>query len=217
MKGAKSLLDSLMQGSGEMGQRAKQAWDGQSTGSKGAIAGGLLGVLLGGGGRGGLGGMVRVGGAALIGSLASKAYADWQAGKAAQADDRDDLPMPSLLTDESDDHATRLLQAMVAAAKADGHVTDEERARISGQLQTLGLADDARALIEAELAAPLDIGRVANLASTPEQAAEIYTASLLVVDPEGAAEKGYLAMLAARLQLDPALVTHLHQRAATLA
>ena len=38
----------------------------------------------------------------------------------------------------------------------------------------------------------------------------VYAASLLAVDPEGAAEKGYLAMLAARLHLDAGLVAHLH-------
>lgn len=214
MKGAKSLLDSLLQSGGEMGKKAKETWDEQSTGTKGAVAGGLLGVLLGGGGRGGLGGVARVGGAALIGSLVSKAYADWQAGKlGAGGDDA----MSGLIADQSDDHATRLLQAMIAAAKADGHVTDEERARISGQLLKLGLGDDARAMIETELAAPLDVGRVADLAKSPEEAAELYAASLLVVDREGAAEQGYLAMLAARMRLDPALVAQLHARVETLA
>jgi uncharacterized membrane protein YebE (DUF533 family) len=106
---------------------------------------------------------------------------------------------------------------MVAAAKADGHVTAMERRRIGTQLDTLGLGPEAQALITDELDAPLDVGRIAGLARTPEEAAEVYAASLLVVDPEAPAEKGYLAMLAARLQLDPALVSHLHARAADLA
>ena len=66
------------------------------------------------------------------------------------------------------------------------------------------------AFIDEEISRPLDIDAVAKGAGCPEQAAEIYAASLLVVDPEGPAEKGYLAMLAARLRLEPELVAHLH-------
>ena len=106
---------------------------------------------------------------------------------------------------------------MVAAAKADGHVTPTERRRIGGQLGALGLGPEAQSLIEAELDAPLDVGAIAGLATSQEEAAEIYAASLLVVDPDAPAEKGYLAMLAARLQLPPGLVEHLHARAASLA
>ena len=78
---------------------------------------------------------------------------------------------------------------MVAAAKADGHVTPEERARIADQLPVLGLGAEAQALIAAELDQPLDIGAIAALAANEAQATQIYTASLLVVDPEAAAEK----------------------------
>lgn len=233
MFNAKSLLDSLMgqvsqatsgQGAAGIGQKAKEVWGSQSTLGKGAIAGGLLGVLMTDSGRKLLGAGVQVGGAALIGGLAYKAYSDWQAGKSVAADAGPvALPAPEgtrfLPSDagQANDLAARLLQAMVAAAKADGHVTTMERARIDGQLATLGLEAEASAMIAAELDAPLDPGRIAGLARSEEEAAEIYAASLLVVDPEGAAEKGYLAMLAARLKLDPGLVAHLHARVASLA
>ena len=102
---------------------------------------------------------------------------------------------------------------MIAAAKADGHVTLEEQRRIAGQLEALQIGDEHRVFIEDELAKPLDIDAVAAGASGPEQAAEIYAASLLAIDHDGAAERGYLAMLAARLKLDPGLVQHLHASA----
>ena len=221
MKDARALLDSLMQSGGEMATKAKQAWDGQSVGAKGALAGGLLGVLFG-GGRGGLGSVARVGGMAAIGSLASKAYADWQAGKAAQAATEADLPPadPKFLptdADAADEQATRLLQAMVAAAKADGRVTAEERSRITGQMASLGLSEEAAGMLEAELAAPLDVGRVAALARSPEEAAAVYAVSLLVADGDGDAEKAYLADLAGKLKLDPGLVEHLQARTARVA
>lgn len=240
MFNAKSLLDTVMGqvaqatggksgatgalNTGDLGQKAKDLWAGQSTLGKGAIAGGLMSVLMTKGGRKMLGTGVQIGGAALIGGLAYKAYQDWQAGKAIAAEPGPmALPRPEgtafMPSDpaQANDLAARLLQAMVAAAKADGHVTADERARIDGQLAALGLETEAAAMIAAELDAPLDAGRIAALARTEEEAAEIYAASLLTVDSEGAAEKGYLAMLAARLKLDPGLVAHLHAKVAALA
>jgi uncharacterized membrane protein YebE (DUF533 family) len=233
MLNAKSLLDSLTgtvrqvtggQGAKGLAEKAKGAWDGQSTLAKGAIAGGLLGVLLTNGGRRLLGTGAKVGGAALIGGLAFKAYEDWKAGKSAKPEDGPiTLPKPdgtAFLPDDSDaadDLATRILQSMIAAAKADGHVTPDERARIDAQLGNLGLGDEATAMITAELDEPLDVGRVASLARSEEEATQIYAASLLVVDEDAPAEKDYLAKLAAQLKLDTGLVAHLHAKAAQLA
>ena len=69
MFNAKSLLDNLTGGQGVKGltDKAKGAWDNQSSLGKGAIAGGLLGVLLTGGGRRLIGTGLKVGGAALKG------------------------------------------------------------------------------------------------------------------------------------------------------
>lgn len=227
MKQAKSLLDSLMggmtdltggQGTRGLATRAKGAWDGQSTLAKGAIAGGLLGVLLSGNARRLVGTGVKIGGAALIGGLAYKAYSDWQSGKSAEPSDAPvSLPKPQGAFDMDDDFAERLLQAMVAAAKADGHVTPDERMNIDRQLSRLGLEAEAQALIAAELDSPLDVGRIAGLARNEAEAAEIYTASVLVIDAAGAAEQGYLAMLAARLGLDSGLVAHIHTQAKAVA
>eukprot|EP01031_Cornospumella_fuschlensis_P012808 gene12808-15658_t len=151
----KSLLDSLLGGvkdltAGQnMGQMASQlsgkartAWEGQSTLTKGAVAGGLLAMLLSGNARKLVGTGAKIGGAALIGGLAFKAYEDWKSGKTA-ADTNPDtplaLPQPSdafLPHDETaaDDLSQRLLRAMIAAAKADGQVTPAERARITDTL-----------------------------------------------------------------------------------
>ena len=216
--GAKNLA--TQQGASDLATKAKEGWGAQNTLTKGALAGGLLGVLLSGNARRLVGTGVQVGGAALIGGLAFKAYEDWQAGKAAQpAKELVALPEPTerfLPSDAAaaEDLSRRLLQAMVAATKADGQVTAQERARIAELLPQLGLTQDAAAMIEAERDAPLDFNRIAGLARSEAEAAEIYAASLLAVDPNGAAEKGYLAMLAARLNLDAGLVEHLHANAA---
>ena len=229
MLNAKSLLDDLMGGLGQLtgGQgakgltgKAKATWDSQSTLGKGAIAGGLLGVLLTRGGRRMLGTGIKIGSMAAIGGLAYKAYEDWKAGRS--SGDAPALPAPAgsefhpVDAAAQDDLATRILQAMIGAAKADGVVTPEERAAIDGQLPQLGLGDEATALIAAELDAPLDVGRIAGLARSEAEATQIYAASLMVVDEESPAEKGYLAMLAARMNLDQGLVDRLHTEAARL-
>jgi uncharacterized membrane protein YebE (DUF533 family) len=230
MKDAKSLLDSLMgsvteltkgSGLGDLATRARGAWDDQSTLAKGAIAGGLLGVLLSGNARRMLGTGIKIGGMAAIGGLAYKAWEDWNAGKATDVGG-EVVAAPSGTAFAPDDPAAadslaaRLLQAMVSAAKADGHVTDAERASIDAQLGSLGLGDTATAMITAELDAPLDVGRIAALAEQPEDGVQLYAASLLVVDPDGPAEKAYLASLADKLGLAVDLVAHLHAKAATL-
>lgn len=231
---AKSFLDGLLGGvqsltggksAADLTQTAKDSWNSQSTLTKGAIAGGILGILLSGNARRMLGAGAKVGGAAVIGGLAYKAYEDWKAGKAAQTSSPDqplELPHPSDAflphdQDAADDLSYKLLQAMIAAAKADGQVTPQERARITEQLPRLALGERAQAMLTDQLDTPLDIAGIASLATSEAQAVEIYAASLLVVDPQGGAEKGYLAMLAARLNLDPGLVAHLHARAGSVA
>ena len=226
MAGFSSLLGSLASGLSELAagqnvgglvQTAKTTWGNQSTLTKGAIAGGLLSVLLSGNARKLVGTGVGMGGAALIGSLAMKAFSDWQAGNAAPTPNMSQAPLPApggtafLPTDpaQSEDLSHRLLQAMIAATKADGVVTPQERGAIEAQLADLGLGPEAEAMIRTQLDLPLDIGQVAGLAHNPQEAAGVYTASLLVVNRNGAAEKGYLGMLAARLGLDPTLVAHL--------
>ncbi|NHB76064.1 tellurite resistance TerB family protein [Rhodobacter calidifons] len=229
MLNAKSLLDDLMgalnqltggQGAKGLTDKAKETWNNQSTLGKGAIAGGLLGVLLTSGGRRMLGTGLKIGGMAAIGALAYKAYEDWKAGRS--GDPAAALPSPEgtafLPSDPTaaDDLATHLLQAMVAAAKADGHVTPDERARIDGQLRNLGLGEEAEALIAAELDAPLDAARIAALAQSEAEAIQLYAVSLLAVDPDTEAEKAYLASLASALRLDPGLVDRLHAETARL-
>ena len=236
MAGLGNLLGGLLGGIGDlanaqnmggMATNARTAWDGQSNMTKGAIAGGLLAVLLSGTGRRLVGTGVEVGGAALIDGLALQAFSNWQAGKAAQAAPVGSAPLKIPVAVGTPFHpadpaaaenlATKMLQAMVAATKADGVVTDQEKAAIDAQLANFGLGPEAQAMIAAELAAPLDPGRIAALASNPEEAAGLYTASLLVVNRDGPAEKGYLAMLAARLNLDAGLVSHLEASVAQVA
>ena len=222
---AKRLMDQFLggqDGKGGAGEFMKGA-------GGGALAGGLAAILLGSKGGREIGGeALKLGGMAAVGALAYKAYHDWQAGKEAPAAPlaQQSVPMlpapsgtPFNPSTESGQQklARHLLRAMIAAAKADGHIDAQEQTRIFAEMDKLPLAADDQVFVMDELRAKLDIDAVAGAAETPEEAAEIYTASLLAIDIDNAAERGYLAMLAARLKLDDALVAHLQQTAAAAA
>ena len=185
----------------------------------GALAGGLAGILLGTKqGRKIAGTAATVGGMALVGALAYGAYKNWQSGRAPAQDARSvpllppprDTPFNPASETEQQSLGLSLMRAMIAAAKSDGHVDATEQANIFAQLDKLNLSAEEKAFVLDELRKPLDVDAVARGARTPEQAAEIYVASLLAIDVDNPAERGYLTMLAARLQLDEKLVAHLH-------
>jgi uncharacterized membrane protein YebE (DUF533 family) len=199
----------------------------------GALAGGLASVLLGGGRKPKklAKTALKYGGMALVAGLAWKAYRDWQAGRAPPSAtplppgaELPRLPSPSTAPEAarfapSDEAAAQdlsraLLRAMIAAAKSDGHIDAAEQARIFARLDDFDLDAEDKAFVMDELRRPLDIDAVAAAATSPEAAAEIYAASLLAIDPDTPAERGYLQLLAARLGLDPALAAHLEAGAA---
>jgi uncharacterized membrane protein YebE (DUF533 family) len=190
----------------------------------GVAAGGLAALLLGSKqGRKLAGNVLQYGGMAVVGALAYRAYQTWQAGQsqapASQAPTTflpppSDTPFAPAGASDQQMLAHNLLRAMIAAAKADGHIDDREHAAIFSEMDKMPLDPDDRTFVLDELRKPLDIDAVARGARTPEEAASIYAASLLAIDVDNAAERGYLAMLAARLKLDDALVTQLHDAVA---
>ena len=183
----------------------------------GAAAGGLVSILLGSkSGKKLAGGALKLGGAAMLGGLAYRAWQNYQATKGAQTtvpveSPKDITPniegtvfLPSA-PKERNELSLVLLRAMIAAAKADGHIDAAEQKSIFTKLDELALDNDAKAFVIDELRKPLDIDAVVQGATSPERAVEIYAASVLAIDPDDPAEQAYLAMLASRLKLDPGL------------
>ena len=73
---------------------------------------------------------------------------------------------------------------MIGAAKADGHVDAAEQARLFEQVDRLGLDAEAKGFVFDALGKPVDLAELASAAATPEQAAELYLASRLAIDPK---------------------------------
>ena len=80
-----------------------------------------------------------------------------------------------------------------------------ERGLIEAELQRQGGDAAQRSWLEQELRKPLDPAEVARAAQGPEQASEIYLASLLVADETSFMERAYLDELARQLKLPDSL------------
>lgn len=178
----------------------------------GALAGGLLGLLVGTEtGRKVGGAAVQVGALAALGGLAWKAYQSHRNGPASapETPTPGDLPLEPQKRDEAAEQklAEATLIAMIQAAKADGTIDDAERAAILGRLGPINA--EAQAFLDRELAAPIDLDRLAALAVTPEDKVHVYAASLLAIRVDQISETTYLEALAAKLGLDPALVAEI--------
>ena len=188
----------------------------------GMAAGSLLGLLVGNKKvRKFAGGAVGYGGAAALGALAYRAYQNWQEGKAVAkapaAAERDIAPAAGFAPPMAADgrpFALALILAMIGAAKADGHIGQEEQAAIFAKVNALDLDAESKAFVFDALASPIDIGVVAGMSRGLEQGAEIYIAARLAIDPDHPAEKSYLETLARGLQLPHDLVAHLERQVA---
>ncbi len=95
-----------------------------------------------------------------------------------------------------------LIQAMVAAAAADGLIDADERALILGRARDAGLDTDTQRFLEAELDAPKSLAAIVAQ-SRPEIASDLYAASCVAISLDTEAERIYLDTLAQRLNLDP--------------
>ena len=221
------FLDHLLKSAGATVTGANQANRGSGIGGainsdfgRGTLTGGALGLLLGKNKK--TRKLASYGGLAALGMMVYNTYTEYQRQQAGTAG----LPpaqAPALPTPQTVDrlpaaqasaHSAAILQAIVAAAKADGHIDARERGLIEGELARQGLAADVQQWLNAELAKPLDPAEVARAASTPEMAGEMYLASLLVADEQSFMERAYLDELAKQLKLEPALQQRLQHQLA---
>jgi uncharacterized membrane protein YebE (DUF533 family) len=222
----KKLLDDLLgsQIPGTQGTVRDKAGQAAQLAKDNPLAtGALVAVLLGtGAGRQLTGSALKIGGLAAVAGLAYKAYQNYQTGKepgAAQPPQQAEtlaLPAPTdtpfdpkLAPQGETEFALVLVRAMIAAARADGHIDEAERGRIGDKLRLSGMDREEGAFLLAELERPVDLDKLVAEAGTEAQKAELYTAARLAIDPNTRAERGFLDLLAGRLKLPDALVDHI--------
>jgi len=229
------LLEQLLRAG--QGSQARQGSGGMSSqDGLGGLLGGLLGggsAAGGGGGLGGLlGGLLRGAGGssaggysqgrsaggvnytalASLGMMAFQAYQSWQRSQAA-APQQAVRTVDQLSGPEADDHSHAILRALIAAAKADGRIDEQEEQLIYAEIKRHTSDPQLQQWLDEEVSKPLDAAEVAQSAQDPAMAAEMYLASVMLVDDQQAAERAYLDELAAALQIDPTLQVHLEQQA----
>jgi uncharacterized membrane protein YebE (DUF533 family) len=104
-----------------------------------------------------------------------------------------------------------LIQAMIAAAAADGLIDEVERAHILRRADEAALDPDTRRFLEAELDAPKSLAAIVG-AARPELAPDIYAASVIAISLDTEAERTYLDTLATRLDITPERRRTIHEQ-----
>jgi uncharacterized membrane protein YebE (DUF533 family) len=190
------------------------------------------------------GNLVKLGGLAVIGGLAYKAYQNQQAvrGAAVGGDNAPAAPAASEPqisaprphdavaqsalglpetsrfhpVSQTEDDALLFLRTMVAAASADGHIDEAERSRIVKGLTEAGIDPDATHWLDSEMASPADVEELAAGVTDPEKAAQVYAAACIAIDPDTIQEREFLHQLAEALDLDPAVRAQIDDTAGAL-
>ena len=206
----------------------------------GKAAGNIPGGLVGGAAAGGLMALLMTskssrkfarkaagyGGAAVLGGLAYNAYRNWKANTPADAamagqqdytaaataagSPQETIPPPD--TQQPIGELT-LLKAMIAAAKADGHMDQVEQQRIFNAVEQLSLPTETRGAVFDLLNREISLEELAAEAANMEQRSEIYLASCLVIDIDNPDERRHLDTLAQVFSLPAGLPQQLENQA----
>lgn len=145
---------------------------------------------------------------ALVGGLAWLGKMAWDAHRNSGETDAaapQAQPVHELEGPAAEDRGAAILAAMIAAAKADGHIDDTEKQVILEAAQ--GVGPEGQAMLREELSKPLDAGEIAGLADSDQARRELYAVSLMVTGDDDPKERAYLDQLADALSL-PRSVTN---------
>lgn len=209
---------------------SKQLGGGSSSGQGGGSSSGFdVKSLLGGGAMGMLVGSKRgrsMGGKALkygaiagVGVLAWKAWQSSQAAKNGNtqqgaAQNASEGERVEVLSGEYQERRSlELLQAMIMAARADGHIDEQEQALITEQIDALGADQEMHNWVEQQLKAPLDAQALAREADSPQAAREMYLISVAVTDDQNPMERAWLDQLGSALNLPKEMTAELERQA----
>ncbi len=224
------LLDDISKNLGSLtGNSGKNEAKGNGLGGLlgSAAVGGLLGALLGGSKsvqRTARNAAV-IGAGAGAAALAYKIYQKWRNSDVAAPQSTQPQPnsplsptstLPRSVAVSSttvDDKAQLLIEAMVFAARADGHIDDEEQALILKSAQDLGCTAEIQQLLASCMNQPLDPEKLAQRIASPEEARDVYFLSAIIIKADTFMEKSYLSGLAQACGLDDSAKADIDARA----
>lgn len=168
--------------------------------------------------------LLKAGGLVALGGAAWHAYQKYQGRdqSAEPADAEAALPAPATaVMDEQafiehareNDTATLILQAMISAGYADGHLSETERSQIWQKALEEDLPSAALDDLQLMLTSPQPVEALAAQAGDMKTRIEVYTASRLAIDADCAAGAEHLNALAGAMELPPGLVAALNENA----
>jgi uncharacterized membrane protein YebE (DUF533 family) len=188
----------------------------------GAAAGSIMALLIGNkSARKYAGKAATYGGAALLGGLAYKAFQNWQQNSTEQMSTTtasNTITVPdeqAFMSGEVMQPAFELtlIKAMIAAAKADGHIDSDEQQRIFKAVEKMGLSSDMKGMVFDLLQQQITVEELAKDVDKVEQKSELYLASCLAINPDHPSEQEHLDHLAAALELPQGLTHELQWQA----
>lgn len=232
----KNLLSSLSQNSNEQSSNVTS----QSSNPLDSISSMLPGGLAGGAAAGGIMALlmgskstrkiakkvVQYGGTAIVGGLAYKAYGNWQKNKAlgqTQPITQQDIEHASkafpqqLSTDQVNASAPSLdmvlINTMIAASKADGHIDAHEHKRLFEAIEKLNLETQDKAAVFDAMAREITVQEIADSVNLEEHKAEVYLSAYLAIEVDDQLERTFLNNLAIALDLPRGFPAYLEQQA----
>ncbi|ABR73943.1 3-hydroxyisobutyrate dehydrogenase [Actinobacillus succinogenes] len=172
----------------------------------GAAAIGILSMIF---GRSGGASLTKLGSLAALGSLAYQAYQSYQAKQGQQAPQVEETDFTE--SARNSDAGQVILQAMIAAAAADGAISEEEKQAILNEADNDA---EVQLWLEQAINSPATPAQIAaQVGNDAALAAQVYLAARVVCKELDRKEIVFLANLAQALGLDEQLVEELEKRA----
>ncbi len=206
--GLGKVMENLKGAGGMPGQNPSQTGAGglggapqQAGGGLGGGLGGMLEGLTGGGaGAGGLGG---IGG--LLGGLATARGGAPEGGQSLEELLSRDMPAEEPPAEES---AGLMIRAMIMAARCDGAIDANEKDTLMATIGDDATPDDM-AFVQAAMDEPVNARKLAE--DTPQGLeTQVYSMSVMAIEPDHPAEAKYLHELATALGVGQATVNEIH-------
>ena len=174
----------------------------------GAALGGILSMIL---GRSGGASLAKLGSLAVLGNLAYQAYQNYQKSQQSSQPNISENAFDVLNSSSHVDAGELILRTMIAAAAADGEITEDEKQTIANEA---GNNPELAQWLAQEIQTPISINEIARLVCNDTAlASNVYLAARLVSKDLSRKEIIFLADLAQALGLDDALVEQLEKQA----
>lgn len=192
----------------------------------GAAAGGLIALLLGSKSTRKMATKVaKIGGTAVMGGLAFKAYGNWQKnralGQTRPVTDHDielaSQAIPTLKDTSNvvvrDQLSMVLIKTMIAASKADGNMDSVEHKRLFDAIEKLELSPSEKGSVFDLISRDIPIEEIASAVHLDEHKAEVYLSAYLAIEVDDQSERAFLNNLARGLDLPKGFPAYLEQQA----